>query len=480
MQIPKQYRLLGHISLLTMLLFSVVWVYSRVCMTDSAYQVFDLINSGFFTVNDGRYSMVVSELLPLLCLRLHAPLGCILIAYSVSFVLLAYGCYLIVGHSLKDDRTALAMVLPFLCMCHTFLHGISETFQLMFAAGLLYALMAYRRRSASKVAAVCHAAALLLVAAFCAFIHPVALFFFAFIWLYVWVDEDFRLGWETVYALFLFVTLVVLKFSLPAQGGHDATFLLPLPELLAKLPGFWQFRSLHFFKDHFFTFYYLPVLFLVWTSVFYVRCRRVWKVLFYLGYNLAFFFVTLWIYYAGDGAVGMERSFLPLVFFAGLPFVREVMPSWGKRAHQVAFMVLGLLLVWTFVRMGRSAEHYAHRLQHMDALLVEARQEGVRKLFVSKEDAESLGVDYSWGTGIESMLYVTARRGRENCSNLFVYEDLAALQLPELRDRDRVAFVPWWIFLHRRGLNAEYFPLPDVPFYFLQMEEGGHRFVRVE
>ena len=116
----------------------------------------------------------------------------------------------------------------------------------------------------------------------------------------------------------------------------------------------------------------------------------------------------------------------------------------------------------------------------MDELLVEARQEGVRKLFVSKEDAESIGVDYSWGTGIESMLYVTANRGRENCSNMFVYDDVSLLQSPYLLEVDRMAFVPWWVFLHRDGLNMEYFPLPDEPFYLLQKEGNRHRFVRAE
>ena len=78
------------------------------------------------------------------------------------------------------------------------------------------------------------------------------------------------------------------------------------------------------------------------------------------------------------------------------------------------------------------------------------------------------------------MLYVTARHGRECCSNLFVYEDIAALQLPELLATDRVAFVPWWIFLHREGLNPEYFPLPDEPFYFLHIDGNQYRFVRAQ
>ena len=472
--------MIGHATFLTMLVFSIVWMFPRVCYMDSAYQVFDLVNSGRFTVNDGRWSMVVSELLPLLFLKLHLPLSCIIAAYSVSFVLMAYLCYVVVQHLLKDRRTAFSMVIPFLCMNHTFLHGISETFQLMFAAALLYALLTYRRRTGSKVAAVFHAAALLAVAAFCAFIHPVAIFFLAFVWLYVWVEEGFRFRWETVFALAAFVLVEALKLLLPAQGGRDATFLIPLPELISKLPDFWHFGSLNFFKDHIFSLYYMPIILFFWTSVWYIRRKMVWKSVFYIGFNLGFLFITFWIYFAGDGPIAMERSFLPMALFTALPFVREVMPEWKPFGHQIACLLLTLLLALTFIRMGNGAEQASERLQKMDELLEEARQEGVRKLFVSKEDAASLGVDYSWSTGIETILYATARHGRECCSNLFVYEDIAALQLPELLATDRVAFVPWWIFLHREGLAPEYFPMPDEPFHFLRIEGGQHHFVRAE
>lgn len=479
-RIRTGYVYLGHLTFLTMLVFSLVWMFPRVCYMDSAYQVFDLINSGHFTINDGRRSMVVSELLPLLFLKLHLPLSWIIAAYSVSFALMAYLCYVVVQHLLKDRRTALSMVIPFLCMNHTFLHGISETFQLMFAAALLYALLAYRRRSSSKVAAVCHAAALLVVAAFCAFIHPVAIFFLAFVWLYVWVDEGFRFRWETVFALAAFVLVEALKLLLPAQGGRDATFLLPLPELLSKLPDFWHFGSLRFLRDHIFSLYYMPIILFVWTSVWYIRRKMVWKSVFYIGFNLGFLFIVLWIYFEGDGPIGMERSFLPMALFTALPFVREVMPEWKPFGHRIACLLLMLLLALTFIRMGNGAERASERLQKMDDLLVEARQEGVCKLCVSREDAASFGVGYSWSTGIESILYSTARHGRECCSNLFVYEDISALQLPELLSDDCLAFVPWWIFLHREEFNTDYFPMLDKPFYFLQTDGERYRFVRAE
>ena len=184
------------------------------------------------------------------------------------------------------------------------------------------------------------------------------------------------------------------------------------------------------------------------------------------------FFITLWIYYAGDGPIGMERSFLPLVFFTGLPFVREVLPECRPRTCRMVSIVLVLLLVHSFVRIGMKAEDYEQRLQRMDQILSEAREQGVYKVFVEKELSEALGIGYNWGAGIESLMYSSVMHGRENCGNLFVYDRLEELKIYEFTTTDRYAFVPWWIYLKLSDINTEYFPLKESPFYLLRVIGG--------
>lgn len=471
-KIDKMLRVAGHVVFGLLIVFSIVWAYARVFYIDSAYQLFSMINTGTFSVNDGRYAMVLSQLLPLLCLKLHLPLPFIVVAYSLSFVLMAYLCYLLLLYVLKDGRTAVCMFCVFLCMRQTFMHCISETFQLMFFAFLLYGLLARSGMRKRFGPAVLYAVALLFLTACCVFIHPVAIFFLAFILLYIWVDEGFRLRREILFFLGISVLLLAVKFLLPSEGAHDASFLLPLPELLAKLPGFLHFGSLNFFVEHFFDFYYFPILCFLWTSVFYIRRKKVWKSLFYIGFNLCFFFITIWIYFAGDGPIGMERSFLPLVFFTALPFVREVMPECRPRTRRIACLLLLLLLTHSLVRIAMKAQVYEQRLQCMDRVLDEAKAQGVYKVLVEKEVSESLGIGYNWGAGIESLMYSAVRHGGEGCANLFVYDNLEELKIYEFTTTDRFAFVPWWIYLKTSEINTEYFPLKDGPFYLLKVVDG--------
>ncbi len=468
METDRIYRLLGHLSFLILFAFASIWAAARVCYTDSAYQLFDLVQTGTFSVNDGRFSMVVSELLPLLCLKLHLPLGCVVTAYSLSFLLMACICYLLALYALKDKGSALLMLLFFIGMNATFIHCISETFQLLFAAALLYAMLSHRLQHRGNTCILLYDVCLLGLTAFCVFIHPVAVFFMAFIWLYVWVDEKFRLRRETVVVLLSAIACTAAKFLIPSKGAHDATFLLPLPELLAQLPNFLHFGSLHFFKAHLGNYYFLPVLIFIWTSVRYIRHRMGWKAFFYMGFNLFFFFITLWIYFAGDGPIGMERSFLPLFFFVGLPWVKEVLPALEEKSGKWVALVLACVVLLSVVRMGLSVCHQQKRLDDIDKVLVQARKDGARKVFVSRSDADAMGLEYSWGTAVESLIYTTLRYGKDGCSNLFIYEDLSLLQIYELGTTDRFAFVPWWIYLKMEDLNTDYFPLPEGPFYFMQ------------
>ena len=138
-----KYVIMGHLTFVVLLIYSVLFYKERVLHMDSAYQVFQNLNFGML-INDGRYSMFLSQLLPLLMVKLHAPLLLVLCSYSVSFVLIMYAFFLATVYLAGDKLVGLLMALTVFCVNNTFYHCISETFQLMMFAPFLFAWLNHK------------------------------------------------------------------------------------------------------------------------------------------------------------------------------------------------------------------------------------------------------------------------------------------------------------------------------------------------
>ena len=142
-----KYLILGHLCFLVLLILAAKYANVRVLLTDSAYQLFYDINHPGMLINDSRYSMVFSQILPWIAIHLHFPLKLVIISYSVSFVLVGYACWLLTAYVMKQRQAATLMLFVLLAIGGTFLHCISESFQLMFYVPMLYAWMCVEPRS---------------------------------------------------------------------------------------------------------------------------------------------------------------------------------------------------------------------------------------------------------------------------------------------------------------------------------------------
>lgn len=176
-------RLAGHAGFAVLLVLSVVLAQERVLFVDSAAQLFEMIQRGTFVIYDHRYTMAVTQLLPLLGIKLGLPMPVLVILYSLSAPLLGYLAFLLLAYRVKDLPLALFLLLPLLCIRHTFFHAISETFSLMIYATLLLALLRHRKNT------ILHAVGVVLCSVACIFMHPIGMFFVLFLLGYHLVDQ---------------------------------------------------------------------------------------------------------------------------------------------------------------------------------------------------------------------------------------------------------------------------------------------------
>ena len=463
--------LFGHLCMAALLLLAVYFAEERVLLIDSAYQLFHDINHESILINDRRYSMVLSQLLPWLLIKLHVPLRWVIVAYSAGFVMMAYGCYILAVHVLKKRAMGLLMVFSLLAMRATFFHCISETFQLMFFAPLLYACLESLdegRRSWWLWALT----VLVELAAF--FIHPVSIFFIVFIVLHRWIDSG-RFGLPQTVCVALLVACVAVKM-LGGQSGHDESFIPTVETLSYAVQHFFRLNSIQFFYIHFPDFYLFPFLLWLLTLIGYARRRKWMRFVMCFAFVTGFFVMSVVVYWKGDGPIGMERTYLPLLFFIGLVFLHDELPALCR--HRVpAVMVCALyvlLATVSLVRVGVSTRPYANRLAEIGTIAAQARAEGQHKLLVTRSTAEAIFPVNIWGLALESMLY-TARDGAENTVTIYMEDDDFDRQDPLYDDTDAYVAVNWWKRWSVDELNPHYFRLPAQGYLELVKTEEGYR-----
>ena len=141
--------LLGHLFFFGQLLLS-LWLYKeRLLHFDAANYSFQLIYHEGLYIGHGRWISAPTQLLPLLAIKLGAPLKVILLSYSASFVLFFYLLFLFIVYVLKQSRFGIFLCLVLcLAMRYKFYGPVGE---IVLSLGLLALLLAWLNHSHEEV-----------------------------------------------------------------------------------------------------------------------------------------------------------------------------------------------------------------------------------------------------------------------------------------------------------------------------------------
>ena len=477
-----KYLLLGHLCFLVLLVLAAKYANVRVLLTDSAYQVFYDINHPGMLINDSRYSMVLTQILPWIAIHLHLPLKLVIISYSVSFILVGYACWLLTAYVMKQRQAATLMLFVLLGIGGTFLHCISESFQLMFYVPMLYAWMCYgnRRQEAGDKEIrekVLYYIIMALLVALAFFIYPMAVFYILFAVGFRLLEGGRPHVDKPAIATLVFLVCYIVLYWLIGASGHDSEFVPTLPVIFDSLLHFFSLGSFGVFRDLFFPIYLVPTLMLLLTLVGYLRGRQWWKLAFVGLYAVGFLVAACIIYQTGDSLISRERYFVPLFFIVGLPFLVDELPRFSKWQKQLFFWVLVALLCLSFVRILKYVHIYEPRLEAITEVSQMAERQGQHKLLVTCSTAEEVFPEDIWGLALESMLF-TAQQGPEHTVTIYKEEDDFDRTDADLYlNPDVYVAVNWWKRWEVKDLNSYYFQLPAQGYKELVKIEEGYALV---
>ncbi len=453
----KKYKILGHIYFAALFFFAIFYYKERVIFVDSAAQIFEIINSGWFIIYVERFSMIFSQILPIIAVKLNLPLKYVLIIYSSSFILLAYIAYLISVYKFKNIHAGIIIILVIIGVRHTFFHAISETFQALAFSSLIFAYLYYPKKDNKILNQIIFYAILLSLILLNYFIHPVTFFTVLFVFGYYIVDKN---KWKDyrIYAIVAFVVvLFVSKAFFGGSAAHDTGFFSEFKNIKEILPNFWHTYTIKYPIRFFSKIYIYPSIMFVIVTVFFILKKQYLKIAYIIFSILGFLFISLIIYNKGDYDIGMERTFLPLVFFISIPFVQTISLYKSKIIDYSLFIFIIISLGISFYGINNVSQIYTNRINYIDKLISDKNSDS-RKFVITDEIINHDLVKANWCLAIESLLY-SSLSSPDSAVTFFYQKNIKSLL--DLEKTDEIFYAtPWGMNWHSNTLNEKYYNLP--------------------
>lgn len=463
-------QLIGHIGFIILIMLSAVIANERVIFIDSAAQLFEMIQRDWFVIYDHRYTMAITQLLPLLFIKLQLPLQAIIVAYSISAPLLAYGAYLIITYVLRDVKLGLALLLPILCMRHTFFHAISESFSLMIYAILLAALLLHRPKGDASVGKrILHAVCIALLTVAAVFIHPIGMFFVVFLVGYFLIDDKFRPNLSLILSFAVLVLCVILRST--SVSGHDSDYLPTTADVIYAITHPADMKVVIGFVHRLADLYIYPIVLYIAVATYHIRHRQWIRLTYGILFNVGFILMTAIVYRWDNSAVCVERAWIPLIFFAAIPFVCEVVPNLSLRGKQIWLALMAVVLVLGYIKIIDTSKHYHQRKAKIEQITELANRAGTHKMVASHNDLDGVFDIDSWCTSFESML-ISALQGPNRTINIYIEDEPLQADNPDYGVTDAFLAVPWWRLWNYSTLRPRWFSLPEQPFAKLTFNNG--------
>ncbi len=422
---------LGYAVFGALLLLAAVFYRERALFTDIAYQTFLLINDGGLQVQVFRFGAGVVQVLPLLALKLGAPLWVISFSYSISFPLLYLLFYWLIVRFLGNPYLGWVLVFLFTLTIYDGFYWPSSEQQQGLAFLLVFWAFVLRFPALSRWWALL-VAALGIIAL--AFYHPLIFIPFFFLWGYFGWQEKALRHWRFL-GLAVFMMMVLgLKAQIAANWYDSNKYGVFFANLVNDFPNYFQYPSHQKFLQHSLYYWYgLPITLLLLTG-FYMLKRR-WAL---LAWVWAFCLGHLMLLHIGSPNATYrfyaEVNYLPLVIYTALPLVLEwAKPAWGRPlVFYLFFGIVGLRLV----AIGLHHRPYTQRLEWL-ARQMDRGPAGANRYFLPQHQVPMDTLIIEWGTAYESLL-LSAMEHPDSAQTLLVLPD--AGQYSELFDAEGTFF----------------------------------------
>ncbi len=431
---------------------------------DNVYYIFRIITFERFNISSGRFGAFISQIPVLLALKANLNLKALVFIYSISFILLFYGIYILCTRVLKNQAAGMSIVFLFLlCMKQSFYHTTHESHQAFVYCSLFFALMQYQERS-KFIWFKFLSEALVIVLAF--YTYPVSTLIILFIIAYHLIDQsnwkDFR-----VYLLVLLIIFLALYKAFTAkETSYEGVFLSNLTGMSFTWNAFFNYYSAKFFVNRITGLYFWLVLVFMFLLGYLIWKKEFVKLGFIVLSTFGIFSLLIIIYHEGDSNIMMERSFLPLVPIIVIPFFNEVLTIYDKYQNLTVVILVITILFTGIIRLTSEGYQFRSRLNRVEKLINKTEEYNSRK-FILKKTSENIRTSIvPWPFSFTTLI-ISSLEDKSATKTIFLYDDPAKYEKYVGIRSPYFLGAPFWLELPVSMLNPDYFTLSDEPYILL-------------
>lgn len=393
---PRPGSILLHLPFLVLAALSVVFYEERL-YADSGYYLIKVINHESFHIEHGRLVLMFSQIWPLLAVQVGMGLKAILLVYSLGHVLFFYLLFVIVKHILKDNASALALILlQFAGIMQSF---FAPQFEMYYATGFLILFVSILMKVRLTVFTVI---GLVLLEILILSGHPMSFFLFFFALVYLYLEEGREKG--IPYLLFLGIFILGITIKLLTFSEYEESKILFHLNFNANKQYQVLFRYNYLAKlGHHLATYYPDVIFLfIMASVHYISRKQIWRWILMFVFAVGYILFMNAMYPAIEASRYYEQVYFPFATIIVFSFLYDFYRQRGQK-WLVYLVVAGIVVYHTLVILEVGVPFRQRNIQMKEMIIKSQRANHKLVMFNEKENHQPYS-NFGWSYPIESLL----------------------------------------------------------------------------
>jgi len=427
---------------------SVYYFKARITYGDTGFYLFKMIQKEGFNIESNRAVSIISQWIPVLLIKLSAPLNVVMIGYSLNFALIYFAAYLIIKYLFKSHFLALAALLS----SHLFLHyGYYYPTEMIFSTCYIVLIAAFFTYNLNKkthyysIATTYGIGILLLIGI--SFIHPFYYIVIGAVLLCLYLLDQ-----NKIYLHFVLVSAVLFVLKIIFfKSGYEAGKLSGIDLKVLTWKSVDQSYLTRFWRESFSNHFYIAKFFF-YTFIIYLFYKRKWLLAIALpsGYFVLYLFVYMSI--PNGESLGYMECYLaaisvfPLIIF--LYYAEKYLQNY-KNAITIFVFVVSLLGLYRI----KSEKMYKNRVKYLEAILSYGREHNMAKIFINTSDMKHEKIMVGWALPYETLLLSTI-----NGKTQTIYENLN-YKLEDINKKQVFLGAHWEKPMYDLKLNQKYFEL---------------------